>query len=486
MLHRAAKYCLKPVHTAVCLALLPLAAAGAPGETRSTLTDQKSVAVTIYNSDLALVRDVRDATLPSGDVNLALRDVSGKIRPETAQLKSLTAPDALRILEQNFDFDLLTPNAMLQKFVGRRMRVVTRHPTTGVETVQPAELLSVAQGIVLKIGDRIETSVPGRIVFDDVPENLRDRPTLSVQLANSIEKSQELELTYLTGGLSWKADYVATLNAKEDRLALNGWVTLTNQTGTAYHNARLQLIAGDVHRVRDPKLEQRLLRMAAAPAAEATSDMMREQLFEYHLYKLARTTTLADNQTKQVALLSAPAIAARKEFVLQGNDYYYRTQAGEIGLKMKVGVFVELTNRRADGLGMPVPTGVIRVYKNDSAGQPVFVGEDRIDHTPENETLRLKLGDAFDVTAHKVQTDFRVLPRFRKYVYGFESAYRITLKNAKKEPVTVFVREPIPGDWEMLTESHPHAKKAANTAVWSVTVPAGGETELSYRARVRY
>ena len=153
---------------------------------------------------------------------------------------------------------------------------------------------------------------------------------------------------------------------------------------------------------------------------------------------------------------------------------------------MKIGVFVELTNRRADGLGVPLPAGVMRVYKNDSAGQPVFVGEDRIDHTPENETLRLKLGDAFDVSAHKVQTELRVLPRFLRYTYGFESAYRITIKNAKTEPVTVFVREPIPGDWEMLAESHPHIKKAANTAVWSVAVPAGGETELTYRARVRY
>ena len=470
---------------AVCAALFPLLAAGA-ADTRSTLADQKIVAVTIYNQDLALVRDVRRLGLPAGEFSLALRDVSAKMRPETALLRSLTAASSLRTLEQNFDFDLLTPEALLQKYVGRTVRIVTTHPTTGAETVKTAEVLSAVQGVVLRIGDRIETGIPGRIVYDELPPNLRDRPTLSVQLANQEAATHDVEMSYLTGGLSWKADYVATLNGADDKLALNGWVTLTNQSGTSYPNAKLQLVAGDLNRVRDPRLEAKFARLAAAPIAEATADMEREQLFEYHLYKLARPTTIAENQTKQVALLSAPAVSVRKELVLQGNDYYYRAHHGDLGQKMKVGVYVELANRRADGLGLPLPAGVMRVYKADSAGQAVFVGEDRIEHTPENEKIRLKLGDAFDVTANKVQTDFKSLGRSGRYVYTYESAYRITLKNAKPEAATVSVQEPIPGDWEILSESHKHTKRAANTAVWEVTIPAKGEVELAYRARTRW
>lgn len=469
------------VSLAVCAALFPLLAAGAT-DTRSTLADQKSVSVTIYNQDLALVRDVRRVALPAGEFSLALRDVSAKIRPETALLRSLTAASSLRTREQNFDFDLLTPEALLQKYVGRTVRIVTTHPTTGAETVQTAEVLSAAQGVVLRIGDRIETSIPGRIVYDQLPANLRDRPTLSVALANQDAATHDVEMSYLTGGLSWKADYVATLNGTDDKLALNGWVTLTNQSGTSYPNAKLQLVAGDLNRARDTKLESKLLHLARTTASEAAADRMeREQLFEYHLYKLPRATTIAENQTKQIALLSAPTVTVRKELVLQGNDYYYRSHHGELGQKLKVGVFIELANRRADGLGLPLPAGIIRVYKADSAGQATFVGEDRIQHTPENEKIRLKLGDAFDVTANKVQTEFsRISDRVH------ESAYRITLKNAKNEAATVQVQEPIPGDWQILSESHKHTKRAANTAVWDVSIPAQSEVELTYRARTRW
>jgi len=465
---------------ALAAALLPLAALSG-AETRSTLADQKSVAVTIYNQDLALVRDVRHVPLPNGDAVLALRDVSARMRPETALLRSLSSPTGLKTLEQNFDFDLLTPQSLLQKYVGRTVRVVKTHPTTGAETVQEAEVLAASQGVVLRIGDRIETGVPGRLVFDDVPANLRDRPTLSVQLRNGGARAQDVELSYLTGGLSWKADYVATLNGADDAVALNGWVTLTNESGATYRNAKLQLVAGDVNRVRDVRMEEKFQRLAASVAREATSDMAQQELFEYRMYTLPRTTTIAEKQTKQVALLSAPSVAVRKELVLQGNDYYYSSHIGELGQKMKVGIFLELANRKADGLGMPLPAGVVRVYKADGSGQATFVGEDRIDHTPENEKARLRLGDAFDVTGHKVQTDFEVVSK-----RVFESAYRVTIKNAKKEPVTVLVQEPIPADWKILSESHPHAKKAANTAVWSLAVPPLGETTLTYRARVRY
>ena len=470
---------------AAALATCPLAHA-AVEEMPSTLKDQQSVAITIYNENLALVKDTRRVTLEAGPNRLALREVSGRMRPETAQLRSLSQPGALTLIEQNFDFDLLTPAKLLEKYVGRTVRVVKTHPTTGAESVETATVLAASNGVVLRIGDRIETGLPGRIVYDGVPPNLRDRPTLVTELLSARAGAQTLELSYLSGGLSWKADYVAELNGADSALDLNGWVTLTNTSGTAYPSARLQLVAGDVNRVRDELRQAAGIVGRTAKADVPASEMAQESLFEYHLYTLQRPTTIADNQTKQVALLSAGGVPVAKELVLQGSDYYYRSSVGGIGQKMKVGVFVQFENRESSRLGMPMPKGVVRVYKKDSAGNAQFVGEDAIDHTPKNENVRLKLGEAFDVTADKKQTDFRRREPSNKASYVFESAYEIVLRNAKKEPATVIVREPVPGDWTMLEESSRHAKVAAGTAEWRVAVPAEGSATLRYRVLVRY
>ena len=467
------------------LAVLPCAVAQAD-ELRSTLQDQRSVAVTIYNENLALVKDQRKIQFASGQNTLAFRDVSARMRPETALLRSLTSPGKLSVLEQNFDFDLLTPQKLLDKYVGKSVNIVRTNPATGVETTEQAQVLAANNGVVVKIGDRIETGIPGRIVYPDVPANLRDRPTLVMSLSNGGVAQQEVELSYLTGGLAWKADYVAELNAADDKLDLSGWVTLTNTSGASYHNAKLQLVTGDVNQVRK---ELRFANLGAsrekamiAPA----SDMAEESLLEFHLYTLDRPTTIAENQTKQVSLLTATGIPARKELLLRGANYYYGSSYGDLGQKMKVGVFVEFDNKESARLGMPLPKGVIRVYKKDAAGNAQFVGEDHIDHTPKNEKVRLKLGDTFDVTADKKQTDFKRLPNPAKGNAWFESAFEIVLKNAKKEAVNVVVQEPIPGDWKMLSESQKHTKAASNTAVWKISVPAEGSTELNYRVQVRY
>jgi hypothetical protein len=455
-------------------------------EKPSTLADQQSVAVTIYNENLALIKDTRRVTLEAGPNRLALREVSGRMRPETASLRSLSHPGALTLVEQNFDFDLLTPQKLLEKYVGRTVRIVKTHPTTGAESLESATVLAANGGVVLKIGDRIETGLPGRIVYDGVPPNLRDRPTLVTELASQRAGLQTVELSYLSGGLAWKADYVAELNATDTALDLNGWVTLTNTSGTAYPNAKLQLVAGEVNRVRDEmKLAARQSRAMGAAEAPA-SQMQQESLFEYHLYTLGRPTSIADNQTKQVALLSAGGVPVVKELVLQGSDYYYRSSLGSTGQKMKVGVFVQFENRDSSRLGLPMPKGVVRVYKKDGSGNAQFVGEDAIDHTPKNEKVRLKLGEAFDVTADKKQTDFRRREQASNASYVFESAYEIVLRNAKKEPVTVVVREPVPADWRMLEESARHAKVAAGTAEWRVQVPSEGSTVLRYRVLVRF
>lgn len=471
-----------------CVLIAPATVAAA--EITSTLHDQQSVAVTIYNENLALVKDQRKISVGSGQSALAFRDVSGQIRPETALLRSLTNPGKLSVIEQNFDFDLLTPQKLLEKYVGKTVNIIRLNPATGIETNEPAQVLAANNGVVLKLGDRIETGVTsnlwGRISYPDVPTNLRDRPTLVMSLNNSGAVQQDVELSYLTGGLSWRADYVAELNAGDDKLDLSGWVTLTNTSGATYQNARLQLVAGDVNRVRDEMRPVRMMaKMDMAVAAEAPR-MAEESLLEYHLYTLDRPTTIAENQTKQVALLSASGISARKELLLQGADYYYQSSYGDLGQKLKVGVFVEFDNKESSHLGLPLPKGVIRVYKKDAAGHAQFVGEDRIDHTPKNEKIRLKLGDSFDVTADKKQTSFKKLPNPAKGNSAFESAYELVLKNARNEAVTITVQEPMPGDWKVLNENHPHTKGASNTAVWKISVPAEGQTTLSYRVLVKY
>ncbi|MGH7866757.1 MAG: DUF4139 domain-containing protein, partial [Candidatus Dormibacteraceae bacterium] len=380
--------------------------------------------------------------------------------PETALLRSLTEPKGFWVAEQNFDFDLLTPEKLLDKYVGRQVTVVSRQPNAdnaGMKEVrETATVLSTNNGVVLQYPDRIETGINGRIVYPDVPANLRARPTLVISLHSGTEKAQTLELSYLTGGLAWKADYVANLGSDEKTMDLSGWVTLTNQSGISYPNATLQLVAGDVNRVQ-PERNGFAVGAMMRKAAEAPAPQMAEQsLFEYHLYTLDRPTTIAANQTKQVALLSASAVPITKELVLEGQPDYYEDIYEDNGDKLKVAAFITFDNKEANHLGMPLPKGIIRVYKQDSEGRAQFVGEDNMDHTPKNENVRIKLGESFDVTGHRKQTDFKNLGRDSKHLTITESAYEIHLKNAKQEPATVIVREPIPGDWEVLNSSLPY------------------------------
>lgn len=471
------------------LALLPLSLAAQ--ETSTTLKDQKALAVTIYNANLALVKDVREVRLPRGEARLAFQEVSAQIRPETALLKNFTEPKGFFVIEQNFDFDLLSPQKLLEKYVGEKVTVVSLKPNPdgpgSKEHREEATVLATNGGTVLQFADRIETSVPGRLIYPRVPANLRARPTLVLSLNSGAEKAQRLELSYLTSGLGWKADYVANLSSDEKTLDLNGWVTLTNTSGASYPDATLQLVAGDVNRARE-RPEVAMMAMAknggmrAAPAPE----MREESLFEYHLYTLDRPTTLRENQTKQVALLGASSVPVRKEFLLQGQGHYYSNSYGDTGEKLKIGVYVEFDNKEASNLGKPMPKGIVRVYKKDSEGRAQFIGEDNVDHTPKNEFVRLKLGDAFDVTARRKQTDFKKVGGTGKYNYIYDAAFEVELKNAKKEAVTVTVLEPIPGDWEMLQESHAHTKAASGTAKFLVPVPAEGSAKLTYRVRVKW
>jgi len=455
-------------------------------EKTSTLSDQSAVAVTIYNQNLALVKDQRQLTLDKGLNDLAFRGVSAKIRPETALLRSLNPKNKLSVLEQNFDFDLLTPKKLLEKNTGKQVRLSSINPVTGIERIEEATVLSTHGGVTLKIGDRIVTNPQGSYIFEQVPANLRDQPTLVTKLTSSSNKEQTVELGYLTGGLSWKADYVAELSNDDSQLDLTGWITLNNKSGTAYNNAKLQLVAGDVNQVQPQPNRGRGRVAMMEMKTMADSSVAEESLFEYHLYSLNNTTNLANNQTKQVALLSASSVPVKKEFLLQGNNYYYGSKYGQIGKKMKVAVFVGFKNDEHSQLGLPIPKGIVRVYKNDSSGHAQFVGEDSIDHTPKNESIRLKLGNAFDITANKTQTDFKKAKYTPPHHAAYESAYEIELKNAKTEAVTVTVREPIPSEWKVLKENYAHEKVSSSTAEWQVSIPAESSKTLKYRVLVQY
>lgn len=451
-------------------------------EKTTNQADQVELALTIYNDDLALVKDQRKVNLTAQINRLAWRDVSARIRPETALLRSLSEAAGLRLIEQNFDFDVLTPQKLLEKNVGNAVTVIKTNPVTGLETRETATVLSANAGVVLKFADRIETGVPGRLAFASVPDNLRDRPTLVMTVDNARAGGSNLELSYLTGGLSWRTDYVAELSANEDRMDINAWVTLTNQSGVSYPNARLQFVAGDVNRVME-NLREDTVRSGVMLAQAAKAPVAQENLFEYHLYSLARTTTLGDQQTKQVALLSAAQIPVRKSLEFRGVEYYYQGSYGDLGKKLKAGVYIEFENKGA-GLGVPLPKGIIRLYKKDKAGNAQFVGEDTLDHTAKNETVRLKLGDAFDVYAEKKQTDFQKVSAGRN-TSVYESAYQIDVHNAKSEAVMVKLFEPVPGDWQVITESAAHTKPNANTALWQLRIPAESNVVLTYRVRVR-
>lgn len=453
---------------------------GASAEMVTTADDQQSVSLTVYNSDLALVRDTRMVTLPTGEITLAFKEISSMIQPETA----LLSDGAVEILEQNYEFDLLSPESLLNKYVGREVAIVRSNKETGEQTTVSATVLSTAGGVVLQIGDTIETQVDGRIIYPDVPENLRDKPTLSMLVVNDKAEEQQMELTYLTRGLNWKADYIVRLNEAEDRVDVKGWVTLSNRSGISYRNSRLQLVAGEVNRVKPESGVMPMSVSAEASSPRGRQEVQREELFEYHLYSIERPTTILDNQSKQIALLEEKNGICTKELLLSSrNPFYYWSKVGEISKSTGVDVFLHMQNDKASNLGQPKPAGTMRVYKQDSSGSSQFVGEDTIDHTPENEIIRIQLGQSFDVTADRLQTDFKIINGLSNNQRIYESEYEILLKNAKAENVEVTVEEAIPGDWTILSESLPHTKKSSKLTAWKVSVPAGKSATLRYRVR---
>jgi hypothetical protein len=470
------------------LTVAPLAAAAPAKEEQhpgSTLDDQVDLAVTVYNSNIALVRDVRQVALPAGVFDLRFMDIAASVNPATVHFRSLTEPTHLGVLEQNYEYDLLDPQRLLQKYVGREVtlvRLIQESGTTRKEEVK-ATLLAYNNGPVWKIGNEIVTGVyTDHIRFPELPDNLFSRPTLVWTLENSGARRHRIEASYLAGNMAWNSDYVLTVGRDSSAADLDGWVTLTNNSGTAYRNAKLQLVAGDLHRIMNQYGVGAMKAAEMARDAAAAPQFSQEAFSEYHLYSLGRRTSIADKETKQINLLSGTGVPVEKLFVVEGQQFYYHNyQHPGSPLKDVVQVYYKFKNDEKSGLGMPMPAGTVRVYQADSKGGVQFVGEDRINHTPKDELLSLHIGNAFDVVCERKQTDWKKLSD-RLYEMEFE----ITLRNHKDSPITVQVNEPIGGDWQMVDSTHKWTKTSAFAAQFLVPVAKDGASVLRYRVRVRW
>ncbi|MBI4340709.1 MAG: DUF4139 domain-containing protein [Candidatus Omnitrophica bacterium] len=469
------------------LALLPWVFAGlflagrpvAAQPAKSGAEDQVAVEVTVYNSNLGLVKDVRQVKLPEGEGQLQFMDVASAIMPETVHVKSLDHPDQLELLEQNYEYDLISPQKLLEKYVGKTIKLSTWNQYQDRKDVVEATLLSMNSGPVYRIGNEIHLGHEGRPIVPELPENLIARPTLSWQFRNQSRAGHRLEAAYLTNNITWKADYVLVLAADDATADLSGWVTLDNKSGAAYKQAKLKLVAGSVHRAIRER-ERGYDRASKMLMAEAQAPQFQEQgFFEYHLYDLQRPTTVKDNQTKQIQLLEASGATVQKELLVYGEQTYYTRQYREENPKQPVAVYVNVKNSKDNHLGMALPEGIVRTYKADRQGSLQFIGEDSIRHTPKDEMLRLKIGEAFDVVAERRQTDFKQISS-RQY----ETEWEIMLKNHKEEAVTVGVIEPLPIPWTIVQASHPYEKKDAFTIRFDVPVPKDGEAKITYRVRV--
>ncbi len=464
--------------------LVPMAPASVYANVReraSTASDHQTLNLTVYNGGTALIHDRRLVYLEQGLNRIAWRDVSASMEPTSAVLDSLDPSAHISVLEQNFDYNVLGQDSLLRAYVGRYVTVVHPARFSGErDRYERARILSIDNGVVLQYRDRIETSIDGYIEFPGIPSSLRDRPTLALDIQSSRSGPERLDLRYLSSGLSWDANYIGTLNRDESMMSLTGLVTLANTSGASYQNARLQLVAGSVNVAPTPQFNIYAQAAGREVGLSSGAPPQQETYFEYHLYTMPRATTILDKQTKQLLLLSANDVPVKKTLELRGQPSYYQSANPDLGDRLPIAVYVSFENRGGD-LGIPLPAGQMRIYQNDSHGLAQFLGSDSIPHTPRNDTVRLHLGDSFDVVARKRQTDFAIVA-----VCHTQSSYEITITNGKDVAQDVMVVEPIPGDWTISAESQPHVKSSASTATWIVHAQADGKTTLTYTADVTW
>ena len=458
-------------------------ALAAPAAAQDAQTAQGDVAVTIYNNDRALVEDKRTIDLPAGRSRQEFRDVSATIQPETVTLSGR----GVGIVEQNFDFDLLTPAALMQNAVGQTVTLVRVNPATGVETRERALILAANGGVVLQIGDRIEVlrddGLPARVIFDQVPPGLRARPTLSVTVQADGAGRRPVTLTYLTPGLGWSADYVALFDEANGRMDVQGWVTLTNTSGTPYVNASTLLVAGAVG---DSSSRYRNYGGGYPPPPPppppgmidraGTESAPRERLGDFYLYPLPERTTIADKQTKQVSFLDVHGAQAARGYEFRNPWLSTSDQP------LSANTVLRFSSSRNQGLGDALPAGIVRVYQHDARGNPQFVGEHRIGHTPMGSDIGLATGQAFDVKVRPV-----VEERTRLNGSRWRTRMRYTLTNAGPKAITVdVVQSGLWGDTRIVDQSMSSERLSADEARWRIPVPANGEASVTATFDSRY
>ncbi len=442
--------------------------------TTITPASRDNLTVTIYNQGIGLIKDVRTVPLKQGVNQIAFSDISNELIPQSV----FVAGNGVTVQEQNFNFDLLTHDSMMRKAVGSTVDIEWTNPVSGAVEKQKAQLLAFNGEPVLKIGNQIETKYPGRIVFNQIPNNLWSKPTLILDLKSDLTANEKVELSYLSNGIQWKADYVAELNDTDNQMDLNGLVTLTNNTQVSYDNATLQLVAGSVNITRPrPRAVYKANNLMMAESAAMDSAMGSEQLGDYYLYTLDRPTDILSNQTKQVALLSGNDVKVQKQYKFTGvMNIGYNSGFKDV----KPSVFLTFENKKEDGLGMPLPEGTVRVYKKDKNNRLIFVGEDNINHTAAQQKVTLRLGQAFDITANGKKTSHTSLGRD-----AYESGFEIAFDNAMKTPVQVRFEQRLPNNWRILSESHKSLKENANTIYWNIDIPPEGQTILTFAVQVQ-
>jgi len=458
-----------------CLVAVLVSSTTVSAETvlKSTSEEQVMVELTVYNDNLALVKDIRNIKLPVGQGKLKFMDVASHIMPATVHARSSNYPEDFTILEQIYQYDLMSFDKLLDKYVGKKIKIVNWNMSQDRQEIVEAVLLSNAQGQIYKINGEIYLGYPGYKVLPEIPEGFVAKPTLEWFYENRTEKAHKLEVSYLTTNINWKADYIMVLHKDDTSSDISAWVTLDNKSGATYKNARLKLIAGKIHRVEEAPVDY--LRKSVSMAE---AEFKEKAFFEYHLYDLKRQITIKDKETKQISLLKAPEIAIQKEFLVYGtNTYFTRLQSKSIS-KQPVSVYIKFKNSEDNNLGIPLPAGVIRVYRDEN-GSLQFIGEDKIPHTPKDEEIRLKIGEAFDVVAERSQKDYKEITSKL-----YESEWEITIKNRKEKDITVGIIESLLGNWEIIKSSHPYQKVDASTIRFDINVPPDQEIKVSYRARI--
>jgi len=434
--------------------------------------------LTIYSFNLGLVREIRTITIPKGDVILKFEDIPSKIDPTTISLKSLTSPKSLKFIEQKYEYDLLNTEKLLEKYVGREVILVSIDPKTKEEKREKAILLSISGGKIFKIGDRILIDFPGRIEFPKLPKDLLLKPLLSWKVKNNYTKQQKLEMSYLTEGLNWKAYYNAIVKEEDEMMDLTALINIDNKSGVDFKRANVKLVAGEIQ-----KLKRERVMMKRPPVFTPKTlalETEAEEFFEYHIYSLPYPITLKNNQTKQLIFFKTEKVPIVKKYILKGQKYYY-TSRYDIERKEKIDVYLHIENKKKKNLGLALPKGVFRVYNEDKNGYFQFIGEDQVKHTPEGETIKLRIGKAFDILAIRRQIDYE---KISNKIH--ESSFEITINNYKKRDIKVDVIEPVHGEWEIIKSNYPYEKIDIYNLKFIIPVKKKSHSVLKYTIRIKY